>query len=334
MKKTKAQIKLENWKKALKNCSSSFKAISREKYNEVFGSKTDQPGVGKYSPNYRYNSKEPPSYRIPIAKASKTIFDPIESGPSKIQSKHLCHKLYQSHDLGGRMKKREVGRLLSKTKNQINLTLANKLNDQEKDSNINNEEDMYNSEIPKIKNKRKLKKKKIKVPQIMLKKKLEENMKRNTVFSRPRRIKKAISNSPSKAAFVTSVADKTFSYDNIIISSEYHLVKDKKSRSDVQIVPSQQKDDKMKGCVAFAKLSKRKLHSNAKSNQQLLSLEELGDKYMRRHCPSVDFGKLVQRDTNFFLYNKMYCGQDYDYKKDYISKQLPSLKNHRDLNFL
>lgn len=102
------------------------------------------------------------------------------------------------------------------------------------------------------------------------------------------------------------MADRTFSYDNVLLSSGYHLVKDKKSRSDmIQIVPSLPKDDNKKGLVAFAKLSKRQLHATAKSNEQLLNSEELGDTYLRRHCPSVDFGKLVERDTSFFLNNKM-----------------------------
>ena len=106
---------------------------------------------------------------------------------------------------------------------------------------------------------------------------------------------------------MTSIGDKSFSYKNVFLSSGYHLIKDKKSRSDaVQIIPSlPKKENKKKGLVAFFKMSKRQLHPNSISKKELLSSEELADKYLRRHCPSVDFGRVTERNTGVFLNNKV-----------------------------
>ena len=110
---------------------------------------------------------------------------------------------------------------------------------------------------------------------------------------------------------MTSVIDKSFSYDNVYLSNDYHLVKNKKSHSDsLQIIPTESphpltRNSRRSSLVAFYKLAHRQLHPHTSSPNKLLNLEELADGYMRKHTPQVDFKTMVKRDVSKYLTNKM-----------------------------
>jgi len=138
-----------------------------------------------------------------------------------------------------------------------------------------------------------------------------------------------------KATFITS-SDKpkignNFSYDNVYISTDYHLVKHKKSNSDsLEIIPNIYNANKRSSLVSFNKLVKRQAYPKIKSETRLLGLGELGDQYFKKHSPSVDFGSMAKRDASKYLTNKKYCGHDYDHNKESFMKDLkkgvPSFK--------
>jgi len=156
----------------LNKCSSSFKAISREMQSYKDKDALHFPGVGKYSPNYDFNRKYSPSYRISKTKVSKHALDPIDQGPSKRNKSLLCHRLFKSVDkkesLGGNKRYEKTNIMMNsmlKTRQSINDTSQVQTNDFREEHDFSDHDKVSQEDIS-PKSKTKSSKKKIKVPKI------------------------------------------------------------------------------------------------------------------------------------------------------------------------